>query len=36
MADEQRDAIIQPPRPEIKPAESVIEAANERDMEAGD
>ena len=36
MADEQREAIIQPPRPEIPPAQPVIEAASERDMEASE
>ncbi len=36
LADEQRGAIIQPPRPEIPAAQPVIEAANERDMEAGE
>ena len=36
LAGQERDAIIQPPKPEIPPAEPVIEAAAERDMEAGD
>jgi len=29
----QRDAILQPPKPEIRPAESVLEATRERDTE---
>ena len=35
VADRERAAIIQPPKPEIKPAEAVAELARERDMEAG-
>ncbi len=29
----QRDAILQPPEPEIRPAEGVMEAAHQRDTE---
>ncbi len=29
----QRDAILQPPKPEIQPAEGVLEAAHQRDTE---
>ena len=29
----QRDAILQPPKPEIRPADGVLEAARERDIE---
>ena len=32
----QRDAILQPPKPEIKPAAEVAERAAEIDREAGD
>jgi len=32
----QRDAILQPPKPEIRPAEGVLEAAQQRDTAAGD
>ena len=35
LADQEREAIIQPPKPEIPAAQPVIEAAHERDMEAG-
>ncbi len=35
VADRERAAIIQPPKPEIKPAGPVAELARERDMEAG-
>ena len=36
IADREREAIIQPPKPEIPPAQQVVEAASERDREAGD
>lgn len=36
VADRERAAIIQPPKPEIKPAEPVAELARERDMEPGE
>jgi AAA domain/TrwC relaxase len=36
IADQERAAIIQPPKPEIPAAQPVIEAANERDMEPGE
>jgi hypothetical protein len=30
-----RDAILQPPKPEIRPAEPVLQAGRERELEAG-
>ena len=36
VADQERAAVIQPPKPEIKPAEPVAELARERDMESGE
>lgn len=34
LARRERDAIIQPPKPEIKPADAVLQRAQERTAEA--
>jgi hypothetical protein len=36
LAGRDREAILQPPKPEIKPAGPVLEAAHERDLEPGE